>query len=70
MPDPGHPNEAFGPLACRLCGELLTQVNASEHDEIGPRRIEYKCSNGHRLAVQLEEAYDDDDNTDDGDPAV
>ena len=48
-------------LACPTCGAPLSLVAPSQADELGPRHMAFACPAGHRVVVEINETYDDED---------
>jgi predicted RNA-binding Zn-ribbon protein involved in translation (DUF1610 family) len=69
-PDSEDPNRPSGSLACPECGGSLTQVGALEFDEVGPRRVDFECPNGHHVEVQRIEVNAEDNDVEYRDPDV
>src|SRR5579862_5336577 len=65
-----HEIGSHPPFGCPNCGAELTLIAASDFHEIGyeidgpmvsvPKKIEWKCANGHLFGMQVEETFVDD----------
>ena len=47
-------------LKCPQCGAPVERVAESHADANGPRRVEFRCANEHRISAELHEMMIDD----------
>jgi hypothetical protein len=64
MSEDNEPTEVRSRI-CGQCGQPLTLVSDAVVDDLGARRVEFQCSNGHGLVLNIVET-----DGDDADPAV
>jgi hypothetical protein len=46
-------------LECPGCGAPLAHSRASDFDEAGARRHEFRCPNGHHIVVERHQTYEE-----------